>query len=91
MLARSPCFCHDGASATAEAARQMSNYPKAYTHSQRAKYHVGPLLTDAVEAVSACKLCLNAHVPAITHRGSPEPRTQWIDEGYPQADGEGKE
>jgi hypothetical protein len=43
----------------------------------------GVSATDPIEAVTACKHCVDNHVPALTY----QPPTDWS----PQADGEGKE
>lgn len=46
----------------------------------------GVLVTDPIEAVTACAHCVDDHVPALTYK----PPTDWKP-GDDQADGEGKE
>jgi hypothetical protein len=75
------CLCHETERGIFNAARQMQNYVKAFTHAGRKKYHEPPPVTDYIEAVSACPRCLDRHCAAITYepRHHEPTRAPWVD------------
>jgi hypothetical protein len=74
----------------------MRNYGKAFLWAPRMKYQEAPDVLDAIDAVTACAHCLNAHTGAITAKATRPTPAPWIDppapqQAPPQADGEGPE
>jgi hypothetical protein len=75
------CLCHETERGIFNAARQMQNYTKAFTHAGRKQYHEPPPVTDIIEAAAACPRCLDRHAAALIYeppRGTP-PRARWQD------------
>ena len=68
--ARCYCYCHQSQLADIGQARQRDRLNEARLLIDRAA-RVGPyyaLDTDPVEAVTACRTCLDVHAPALSER-----------------------
>jgi hypothetical protein len=95
MSAYCKCPCHNWCWGNNRALQQAGKLMTAFDWAQRARvwdYHMsgGVNASDPLEAVLACRVCLNAHTPALA--GPPPPmrpqprreRAEYLDD---QADG----